>query len=135
MVCAKRDVRGAVAALHDLARFLERLIPSDDDMDLLMRSRDFASGFKAREQRERELETAVLEALATRPADAQYEPLRIEGYAVEAVESAIHALWKRGLVDAHSGKPAQVLPAALTSRGFQELEKRTQALVEKGGAK
>lgn len=51
-VCQRVALQGVVAHLHDLARHLENLIPDEDVLDKITRSRDFAGGFTARAERE-----------------------------------------------------------------------------------
>src|SRR5688572_7979540 len=53
MVCQRHDLQGVIAHLHDLARHLEGLIPDEDYMDKLTRSRDFAGGFAEREKKKK----------------------------------------------------------------------------------
>ena len=106
-------------------------MPDDDAWEKLLRSRDYAGGFAARAEREQALHQSVLEALAERPDGATYEPLRIEGYSTEQIESAVYRLWRDGLVDAHSMKPKQVTPSALTTKGFRALQRLEKALTTK----
>jgi hypothetical protein len=134
LVIQQRDLQGVIAQLHDLARHLERLIPDEDYMEKLFRSRDFSGGFALRAEYERALDYAVLEALAERRADHPYESLQgVEGYSTEQIESAVLRLWKGGLVDAHSLTPEQVTPGAVTTRGYRELQKIEKMAAMKGG--
>lgn len=134
IVVQRHDLQGVVAHLQDLARHLEAMIPSDDDLDKLSRARDFSGGFAARAEFERALDETVLEALADRPDGAPYERLQVEGYSVEQIESAVLRLWKAGLVDAHTTKPEMVVPAALTTRGLLTLQ-QIETRHTKGGAR
>jgi hypothetical protein len=132
LVCSRHDLQGVVAHLHDLARHLEALIPDDDAWERLTKSRDFAGGFDQRAEYEKALDEAVLEVLATRRDRHPYEPVQIEGYSIEHVESAVLRLWKAGLVDAHSLTPKQVTPSTLTTKGFRALNKLGKELATKG---
>ncbi len=131
-VCQRPYVQGIVAHLHDLARHLEGLMPDPNELDTMTRSRDYAGGFATLNAYERELDRAVLEALAERPADAAYEPLSIEGFDDAKVEATVYRLWKTGHVDAHSLIPKQVTPSALTTKGVRQLRKLSTG--EKVGA-
>jgi hypothetical protein len=53
MVVQRHDLQGVIAHLHDLARHLEGLIPDEDYMDKLMRSRTFKDGFVEREKKKK----------------------------------------------------------------------------------
>ena len=122
LICNRHDIQNVASHLHDLARHLTSLIPDETAWEKLTRSRDFAGGFAQRQQFERELDRAVLEALATRGDYARYEALSIEGYSDAQVQSAVHRLWKAGLLDAHAGQPS-----TLTTKGFRQLQRLAKA--------
>jgi hypothetical protein len=73
----------------------------------------------------------VLETLADRRENHPHEPIAIEGFSAEQVESAVLRLWKAGLIDAHSLTPRQVVPVSLNHPRIPRTPQKREKAVAK----
>jgi hypothetical protein len=73
--------------------------------------------------------TATTKKVKIDPQLVALPSLTIEGYSAAHVEAAVYRLWKAGMIDAHSTKPKQIIPATLTMKGFRALQKREKVSV------